>query len=151
MIFTPTVLHDCRGYTLLTEPEGILEAVITALALEDIESTLAYFDQEADFTIFTPGEIVFKGREAIARRLHTVVGEFHVDRFVARTILPCEEGLRTQIAYAFRHREVGATIDGTMRVIASFRDGRIVRWHEYQDAERVEAFMRLVRAGSTNK
>lgn len=131
---------------MLSDPEGILEAVITAMALEDTDSTLAYFDDEADFTIFTPSEIVFRGRDAIARRLRTVIGEFHVDRFIARTILPCEEGLRTQIAYAFRHRATGATIDGVMRVIVSFHNGRIVRWHEYQDAERVDAFMRLVKS-----
>lgn len=133
---------------MLTDPEGILEAVITAMKLEDTESTAAYFAEDADFTIFTPSEILFQGREAIAHRLREVIGEFHVDRFDARTILPCEEGLRTQIAYAFRHRTTGQTIDGVMRVIVSVRDGRIVRWHEYQDAERVDAFMRLVRAAS---
>lgn len=132
-----------------SDPEGILEAVITAIALEDVESTVAYFDEAAEFIIFTPSEIVFNGRAAIAKRMRAVTDDFHVDSFAARTILPCEEGLRTQIAYAFRHRATGATIDGMMRVIASFRDGRIVRWHEYQDAERVEAFMRLVREGGS--
>lgn len=131
---------------MLTHPEGILEAVITAISLEDIESTVAYFDPDADFTIFTPSQIVFRGREAISRRLRKVVADFHVDHFAARTILPCDEGLRTQIAYAFRHRVTGQTIDGVMRVIVSFRDRQIVCWHEFQDAERVEAFMRLVGA-----
>lgn len=131
---------------MLTDPEGILEAVITAISLEDIDSTVAYFDTEADFTIHTPGEIVFKGHAAITRRLQALIEDFHVDRFAARTILPCDEGLRTQIAYSFRHRATGQTIDGVMRVVASFRDGHIVRWQEYQDAERVEAFMRLVKA-----
>lgn len=131
---------------MLTDPEGILEAVITALSLEDIDSTVAYFDQDADFTIFTPSQIVFRGRDAISRRLKTVVGDFYVHRFAARTILPCDEGLRTQIAYSFRHRATGQMIDGIMRVVVSFDGGRIVRWHEYQDAERVEAFLRLVKA-----
>lgn len=133
---------------MLSDPEGILEAVITALSLEDVDSTLAYFDPAADFVVFAPEEIVFRGHDAIARRLRTVIGDFHVDRFAGRTILPCEDGLRTQIAYSFRHRVTNATIDGIMRVIVSFNDGKIIRWHEYQDAERVEAFMRLVRASS---
>lgn len=115
------------------------------MALEDIDSTIAYFDADADFLIVTPSPIVLKGRAAIAKRLANVVGEFHVDGFTARTILPHEDGLRTQIAYTFRHRRTGDSIDGNMRVNAWFRDGRIVRWHEVQDAERVIAFMRLVR------
>ena len=131
---------------MLSEPEGVLEAVITAFSLEDIETIVAYFDEQADFVIFTPSEIVFQGREAIARRLHLIIKDFHVDRFAARTILPADDGLRTQIMYAFRHKETGQTIDGTMRVTAAVRDGRIVRWHEYQDAESVEAFMRLVQS-----
>ena len=131
---------------MLSQPEGILEAVITAFSLEDIETIVAYFDEHADFVIFTPSQIVFKGRAAIARRLHLVIKDFHVEGFAARTILPADDGLRTQIVYTFRHRETGQTIDGTMRVTAAVRGGRIVRWHEYQDAERVEAFMRLVQA-----
>mgnify|MGYP001058377472 FL=1 len=59
-------------------------------------------------------------------------------------MLPCEEGVRTQIDYAFQHRQSRETIDGVVRVIASFRDGKIIRWLEYQDAERVGAFMRLI-------
>lgn len=135
---------------MLSEPQGILEAVITAFSLEDIESTAAYFAEDADFVIVTTPEIAFKGRADIARRLRAVVREFHVDRFSARTILPTEDGLRTQILFAFRHRPTGQIIDGVMRVNVVVRDGRIVSWREYQDADRVEAFMRLVRASRSN-
>lgn len=131
---------------MLSEPQGILEAVITAFSLEDIESTAAYFAEDADFVIVTTPEIVLTGRAAITRRLQTVVADFYVETFAARTILPADDGLRTQILFAFRHRATGQVIDGIMRVTATVRDGRIVRWREYQDAERVEAFMRLVRA-----
>ncbi len=131
---------------MLSEPHGILEAVITAFSLEDIESTVAYFASDADFVVVTTPEITLAGRADIRRRLQTIVADFHVDTFTARTILPADDGLRTQIMYAFRHRATGQVIDGIMRVTATVRDGRIVRWREYQDADRVEAFMRLVRA-----
>lgn len=136
---------------MLIDPEGILEAAVTAISLEDIDSTVAYFDPDADFTVFAQSKIVFQGREAITARLRAILKDFHVDRFVARTILPAGDGLRTQIEYAFRHRTLGVTIDGTMRVIANFKDGRIVRWHEYQDAERAEAFRRLVMSASAEQ
>lgn len=135
---------------MLTDPEGILEAVVTAMALEDVDSTVAYFDQNADYVVVSPSQVVFPGRDAIARRLNMIVANFHVDRFRARTILPCDEGMRTLIDFTFRHKATGETIDGTMRVIASSRDGRIVRWREYQDADRVEAFLRLVSASMRN-
>lgn len=131
---------------MLSEPQGTLEAVITAFSLEDIESTAAYFAEDADVVIVTTPEIVLVGRADLTRRLQTVVADFHVETFSARTILPADDGLRTQILYALRHRATGQVIDGIMRVTATIRDGRIVRWREYQDADRVEAFMRLVRA-----
>lgn len=131
---------------LLSEPQGILEAVITAFSLEDIESTAAYFAYNADFVIVTTPEIVLNGRPDITRRLQKIVTDFHVDRFEVRTILPTDDGLRTQILFAFRHRATGQVIDGVMRVTARVQNGRIVRWREYQDADRVEAFMRLVQS-----
>ncbi len=129
---------------MIADDEGVFEALATAIALEDIESALFYFHPEATFVVFTPAQLVFDGHDSIRQRLQKLTRDFDVTRFALRTILPCEEGLRTQIDYAFRHRESGETIDGVMRVIASFREGKIIRWCEYQDAERVEAFMRLV-------
>ncbi|MEQ1715616.1 MAG: nuclear transport factor 2 family protein [Hyphomicrobium sp.] len=132
-----------------SDPEGILEAAITAIALEDVESAAAFFDENAEFAILIPVGVLpfggtFKGRKSFTKRLAMIAGEFHVARFSARTILPCDEGLRTQIDYSFHHRSSGQAIDGVMRVVARIRDGKIVRWHEFQDTERVEAFMRLV-------
>lgn len=131
---------------MLYEPVGVLEAVITALNLEDLDSAAAYFDDNAEIIVFTPATIVLNGREALRRRLDRVVGEFSVQLFEARTILPHDDAWRTQIHFRFQHRASGQILDGVMRVIACVRDGRIVRWHEYQDSERVDAFMRLVNA-----
>ncbi|MEZ5900558.1 MAG: nuclear transport factor 2 family protein [Hyphomicrobiaceae bacterium] len=126
------------------DEEGVIEALVTAVSLEDIETATFYFDPETRLTVFTPQEVVFDGPDGIRRRLQTLIGDFEIRRFTLRTVLPCDGGLRTQIDYSFRHRKSGESIDGVMRVIAAFRNGKIVRWEEYQDAERVEAFMRLV-------
>ena len=137
------------GTILRSDPEGILEATIIAWALEDAETAASYFAEDADFQLFTPKDIwpfsgKYRGRAAIQKRLQNILSGFHVDRFSPRTILSHDDELRTQIDFTFRHRASGQTIDGVMRVIAEIKNGKIVRWHEYQDLDRVEAFMRLV-------
>ena len=132
-----------------SDPVGILEAAIMALSLGDVESTAAFFDENADFAIHMPVELLpkggkFIGRAAFAKRLGNIFRDFHTVRFELRTILTDSEGLRTQVAYTFRHRQSGETIDGVMRLLASVKNGHIVRWHEFHDTDKVEAFLRLV-------
>lgn len=131
---------------MLSEPQGTLEAVIIAFSLEDIDSTAAYFAEDAECVIVTTPHIVLHGRPEIRRRIDSILTDYHVDRFAARTIHPTGDGLRTQILFAFRHRATGQVIDGVMRVTATVRDGRIERWHEYHDSGRVQAFLRLVQS-----
>ena len=132
-----------------SDPIGILEAAIMALSLSDVESTTAFFDENADFAIHMPVELLpkggkFIGRAAFAKRLGNIFRDFHTVRFELRTILTDSEGLRTQVAYTFRHRKNGETIDGVMRLLVSVSNGLIVRWHEFHDTDKVEAFLRLV-------
>ena len=132
-----------------SDPEGILEAAIVALSLSDVESASAFFDENADFAIHMPVELLprggkFIGRAAFAKRLGNIFRDFHTERFELRTILTDSEGLRTQVAYTFRHRRTGETIDGVMRLLVTVKYGHIVRWHEFHDTDKVEAFLRLV-------
>ncbi len=120
-----------------------------ALSLSDVESTAAFFDENADFAIHMPVELLpkggkFIGRAAFAKRLGNIFRDFHNNRFELRTILTDNDGLRTQVAHTFRHRQSGETIDCVMRLLASVKNGHIVRWHEFHDTDKVEAFLRLV-------
>lgn len=142
-----------EGRTLRSDSEGILEATVTAFALGDIDSTLAYFDEAAELAVFIPEEVhpfggTYSGRAAIAKRLKAMSSQFMTERYVARTILPLEDGLRVQIDYSFCHRPTGQSIDGVKRVLTAFAGGRITRWYEFHDAGRVEAFMRLIRSNN---
>lgn len=120
-----------------------------ALSLSDVESTTAFFEENAAFAIHMPVELLpsggkFIGRAAFARRLGYIFRDFQTLRFELRTVLSDREGLRTQVAYAFRHRQSGETIDGVMRLLVSVENGHIVRWHEFHDTDKVEAFLRLI-------
>jgi ketosteroid isomerase-like protein len=76
---------------------------------------------------------------------------FELQRYVPRNITSREDVARCQIEYAFRHRASGEIIDGVLRVVAQITDGRIVRFREYHDRERIRAFMRLVAQSASDK
>lgn len=132
-----------------SDPEGILEATIVAMSLEDMESAVAYFNEKTNFEIRMPAGLLprggrFIGRAAFAKRLSNITRDFSFDRFQPRTILPDGDGLRTMIDYKFQHRKTGQAIEGTMRLLVGVTGGQIVRWHELHDSDKVEAFIRLV-------
>lgn len=137
---------------MLCDSEGVLEAAITAIALADIESAAAFFGEDAEIVTYSGSRTLrlggpSRGKSSVRTRLRNILARFDIARFTARTILPCDEGFRTQIDYAFRHRASGQGLEGVMRVVACIEDGVIVRWQEYLDGDRMEAFRKLVESG----
>ena len=134
---------------MLCDSESVLEAAITAIALADIDSAAAFFSDNAEITIYAASQTILlggtsSGKDSVRKRLRNILASFDIARFAPRTVLPCDDGFRTQIDYSFRHRASGQSLDGVMRVVAAIEDGVIVRWQEYQDGDRMEAFLRLV-------
>lgn len=136
-----------------SDPEGVLEATIAAYSLGDLELAVAYFADDCTFSIHVPEQTMpyageFMGRTAILDRLHRMKSIFEVMRYVARPMISHGEQVRGQIDYVFRHRSSGMILDGIMRVVVTVKDGAITDWQEFHDAERIDAFMRLVKSGA---
>lgn len=136
-----------------SDPEGRLEAAITAYSLGDLEMAASYFDETAIYAIFVPADTVpfggeVCGRAQILAKFQHVVQDFEFLRYEPRPILANGDQLRCQIMFALKHRETGEIIDGVMRIEVSFSKGMIVRWHEFHDADRIQAFMRLCKSRS---
>ena len=66
---------------MISDPEAVLEAVITAVALQDIESALAYFDPAAELIVLMPSQTILKGHEPIHSILLQILAAFEVLRF----------------------------------------------------------------------
>lgn len=131
-----------------SDPEGIVEAVLTAYAVGDFETAAAYYDPTATFAIYADNEIFpfdgeWVGREAIVACWHEIRAAFDIICFEIRHISALHDGVRCQVQYEIRHRISGEVMDGIARFIYEIRDGLVVREREYNDVERLRAFMRL--------
>ena len=131
-----------------SDPEGILEGGLSAYALGDLEAAAAYFAEDAQYAIYVDQDILpfggqVIGRAAILEVWRNMHAAFELLRHAARNVTARDDIVRCQVDFAFRHRRSGEVIDGVMRVVAQVEDGRIVRYREYHDQERIRAFMRL--------
>jgi ketosteroid isomerase-like protein len=131
-----------------SDPEGILEGGLTAYALGDLEAAAAYFAEDAQYALYVDQDILPFGGQVIGRTAilgvwRNMSESFELLRYAARNLTVQDDIVRCQVDFAFRHRKSGEVIDGVMRVVAQVEDGRIVRYREYHDQERIRAFMRL--------
>jgi ketosteroid isomerase-like protein len=130
------------------DPEGIVEAAMTAYMLGDYETAASYYAPDATFALYADNEIFpfageWRGREAIVQCWEKIGAAFEVIRFDIRSIATSGDVIRCQVSYELHHSASGDTLDGTCRLVLEVRDGQIVREREYNDVERMRAFMRL--------
>ncbi len=131
-----------------SDPEGIVEAVLAAYAMGDYETAAAFYAPDAVFALYADNEIFpfdgeWTGREAIVECWHEIGAAFDILRFEIRSITALQDVVRCQVDYKLRHRSSGEVIDGVVRFVYEIRDGLIVREREYNDVERLRAFLRL--------
>ncbi len=133
---------------MLCDPEGIVEAAMAAYALGDYETAASYYAPDATFALYADNDIFpfageWRGREAIIQCWEKIGAAFEVIRFDIRSIAASADVVRCQVSYELHHTASGETLDGTCRLVIEVRDGQIVREREYNDVERMRAFMRL--------
>jgi len=130
------------------DPEGIVEAAMTAYAIGDYETAVSYYAPDATFALYANNDIFpfageWQGRKAIVDCWLKIGAAFDVVRFDIRSIVTSGDIIRCQISYELLHTASGEILDGTCRLVLEVRDGQIVREREYNDVERMRAFMRL--------
>lgn len=131
------------------DPEGVLEAAMRAYAMGDLEAAAAYFADNAIYAIYIEKDVLpfggtVEGRAAILETWGAIMRAFELLRFDLRNMSAQDEIARCQTNFTFRHRTSDATIEGVLRIVAEIKDGKITRFREYHDQERIRAFMRLV-------
>jgi ketosteroid isomerase-like protein len=131
-----------------SDPEGIVEASLTAYALGDYETAAAYYSPDAIFTLNIDEEICpfdgeWRGRDAIVSCWHEIGEAFDVLRFEPRNISASGDVVRCQIRFELRHRASNEVMESVARCVFEVQEGLIVREAEYNDVERLRAFMRL--------
>jgi ketosteroid isomerase-like protein len=132
-----------------SDPEGIVEALLTAYAIGDYEAAAAYYAPNAVFAMYADNEISpfageWQGREQIINCWQDIRNGFDIVRFEGRNIRSGSDNvIHCQVDYELLQKQTGLNLQGIARLELEFCDGLIVREREYNDVERLRAFLRL--------
>jgi len=131
------------------DPGLVVERYWDRWAARDRRGCLDLMAENVVWALYVPQEVLPFGGEtygaaSISDRLRMLLDQF--DTLYYRGSVTRSEGGRVngRVAYGFRHKITGEDIEGVMRVVVAIENGRIARWEEYHDVEKVKAFMRLV-------
>ena len=127
----------------------VLEAAYAAWAAKDLQSTLACFSEDVEFTIHLPPEVIpfagpVRGRDNLAARLQIIIDEFHFLEYVPLQITPYGEIFHSRVHFHYRHKATGHEYEGRMRHTWRIEGEHIARFEEFHDTERVRAYFRLL-------
>lgn len=131
------------------EPRTILTGFCRVWKNQDLAGALDFVHDNVVYAMFIPQEVVpfggeTLGKPAMADRMRMIIAQFETLRF-EETIIKVDNDLGyARVAYAFRHKMTGETIEGFMRIVVRVQEGLIIDHKEYHDVEKVRAFMRLV-------
>ena len=132
------------------DARSVVEAIITCWDTQDVETTMAYIDDDAVYALYVSEQTVpfggvSEGKDAIRATLYMMLEQFDYLRFDRAIVGVDGDVVRVQTQFKFHHRRTGGNLEGSMRTVFTVKDGLVVRCDEYLDEELVDAFMRLVR------
>ena len=135
---------------------SIVERFWSAWHVQDKVAAMRCFADNIEMGIHIPQETlpfggITVGKPSISDRMQTVIDQFETLQYEGTMVAVAGATVRGQVAYCFRHRMTGEVIEGVARHVVEVEDGLIVRLHEYHDAERIKAFMRLVSYKAANR
>jgi ketosteroid isomerase-like protein len=132
------------------DARGVVEAIIARWNTQDVETTMAYIAEDAEYALYVseqtvPFAGVSRGRDEIRATLYMMLAEFDYLRFDREIVGVDGDVVKVQTQFKFHHRRTGGNLEGSMRTIFTVKGGMVVRCDEYLDQGLVDTFMRLTR------
>lgn len=132
------------------DSRSVITSFFAYWRVQDLEMALQHMHPDVVYEIHngpdaSPLAGVYRGIQEIRELGYTVLSAFDYVRYEP-TIASVEDNIvRAHVVFGLRHRQSSYTIEGSQRSIFDVRDGLIARIDLYEDALRVEAFMRMAR------
>jgi ketosteroid isomerase-like protein len=125
----------------------IVEAVYLSWEAGELEAMMRNVADDIQFAVHPPGARSFMGRgrgkALLYERLQAFLDAYAVIDYSTPPLTLCNGIVDCRIAYHYRHKKTGMTIDGNMRHIWHVGGGKIARFDVIHDAKRMGAFFEL--------
>jgi ketosteroid isomerase-like protein len=132
------------------DSRSVVASFFACWGVQDLEMAVAHAHPEIVYSIHngcdaSPFSGVYRGPEACRDLGYAVLAEFDYLAYEPTIVGVEDDIVRAQVFFRYRHRPTGNLIEGSRRLVFEIKDGLIIRLDSYEDAQRLEAFMRLTR------
>jgi ketosteroid isomerase-like protein len=132
------------------DSRSVVASFFACWGVQDLEMALVHAHPEVVYTIHngvdaSPFSGVYRGPERIRDLGYAVLAEFDYVMYQPEIVSVDGSFVRARVDFRYRHRATGNIIEGSRRLEFEIRDGLIARLDSYEDARRLEAFMRMTR------
>ncbi|MDX2158894.1 MAG: nuclear transport factor 2 family protein [Hyphomicrobiaceae bacterium] len=123
-----------------------IDGLITALALQDTEAALAYFDDAAVYVLATDPQLAsaggaYHGKAELRQMMQRLRAEWQVLRWDVDPLLEGEEAVCANVTYRLRHRDTGHELVDRRRYVFRTRGRLVEHCIETLDNSRLRAFL----------
>jgi ketosteroid isomerase-like protein len=130
------------------DSKSIVASFLAYWRVQDLEMALAHLHHEIVYTLHNgPDAAPFSGSyygiESCRELGYKVLAEFDYIGYEPTIVSVRRSIVSAHIVFRLRHRLTGHIIEGSQRSVFSVRDGLIAKIDIYEDAPRIEAFMRM--------
>ncbi len=124
--------------------------------VQDLEMALVHLHPDIVYEIHngpdaSPLAGVYNGIDQVRELGYTVLAQFDYVHYEPTIVSDDDNIVRARVVFGLRHRVSGYIIEGSQRSMFEVRDGLIIRIDHYEDALRVEAFMRMARGSAPSE
>jgi ketosteroid isomerase-like protein len=132
------------------DSRSVITSFFACWRVQDLEMALLHAHPDLVYVIHngpdaSPLAGVYHGIDRVRELGYSVLAQFDYVRYEPTIVGVEGDVVRAQVIFGLRHRGSGHVIEGSQRSVFVVRDGLIASVDIYEDALRVEAFMRLAR------
>ena len=130
------------------ESRAVVASFFAYWCVQDLEMALGYLHPEIVYTLHNgpdaaPFSGSYRGIDSCRALGYKVLAEFDYLTYEPSIVSAGSSVVSAHVTFRLRHRATGHVIDGSQRSIFRVRDGLIAHVDIYEDAARMEAYMKL--------
>lgn len=130
------------------DSRSVVASFLAYWRVQDLEMALGHLHPEIVYTLHNGPDALpfsgsYRGIDSCRDLGYTVLAQFDYIHYEPTIVSATEHVVHVHVVSRLRHRATGHVIEGSQRSVFQVHDGLIMRVDIYEDAPRMEAFMRM--------
>jgi ketosteroid isomerase-like protein len=130
------------------DSRSVVASFFACWSVQDLEMALSHLHPEVVYTLHNGPDALpfsgsYRGIDSCRDLGYTVLAQFDYIGYEPTIVSAKERVVQVHVVSRLRHRATGNVIEGSQRSVFQVDDGLITRIDIFEDAPRIEAFMKM--------